>query len=224
MPARGRLPTLKAFILEKCSQGAEAYGLITQLKAALLPEESRKLELPTVAQQLEEALAAREALLQESANQPGASASTIVSALLKERSMLVNAAGRPSDNSISSNPDGEMPLPSAFASEAAILKSAEFRAVCVALASTDTSTLDGAREALLHGFNGKCVLTVRTLCSTTRMGDPVARRHPTLGILNGLRSARIDYFNFSLRVNLLTKQVPFRMTKYHFATVQRGSH
>lgn len=218
--AFGRMPTLRTFVLDKCAQGAEAYGLISQLKAALLPEESRKLELSTVTQQLEEALAARHALLQENANRPGATASTIVAALLKERSMLASATGKSSDSAgVSYGLEGDMPLPSVSASEAAILKSSEFRAICTALASIDVSTLDGAREALLSGFNGKCVVAVRTLCSTARMGDPIAKRHPTLGILNGLRSARIDYFNFSLRVNVTTQQVPFRMTKYHFATV-----
>lgn len=220
MLASGRMPTLKKFILDKCAQGAEAYGLISQLKAALLPEECKKLELSTVAQQLEEALATRLALLQENANQPGATASTIVAALLKERSMLVSATGKSSEGSSGGHgQEGDMPLPNATASEAAILKSPEFRAVCTALSSIDVSTLDGAREALLCGFNGKCVVAVRTLCSTARMGDPIAKRHPALGILNGLRSARIDYFNFSLRVNLATQQVPFRMTKYYFATV-----
>ena len=54
-------------------------------------------------------------------------------------------------------------------------------------APLDVATESGARSALAAGFATECVIAVRVLLSATKAGDPVATRHPMLGLLDKLR-------------------------------------
>lgn len=218
-PCGCRMPTLKRYILDRSEQNSEAYSLTMQLKNALLPEESRKLDLALVASQLEEALKSREAVLREVAAQPNSTAVSIVAALLRERAAVLETVGRSSQRA----EDGssvESSMPDALASEAAFVKSREFRSLCQTIDSIDLSTLDGLRLALDAGFDGNCVVAVRALCATSRGPDPIVKGHRILRVLNDIRSARVDYFNYVLRVDRDSGIVEPPMLEYAFASTQ----
>lgn len=219
VPVLARMPTLKRYILDRSEHGSEAFGLVMQLKGALLPDESRKLDLALVAVQLEEALKSREAVLREVAAQPQATASTIVSSLLRERAAVLETVGR-SGRRPEDGGSAEGGVPDALASEAAFVKSGEFRALCQTIESLDLSTLDGLRLALDAGFDGHCVVAVRTLCATSRGPDPIVRGHRILRMLNDIRSARVDYFNYVLRIDQVSGVVEPAMLEYSFASGQ----
>lgn len=210
---------MNSYVLDRSEHGSEAYGLIMQLKGALLPEESRKLDLALVAVQLEEALKSREAILREVAARPGATATIIVAALLRERAAVLETVGRSGRRAEDGNA-AEGGVPDALASEAAFVKSREFRALCQTIESIDLSTLDGLRLALDAGFDGNCVVAVRTLCATSKGPDPIVKGHRVLRVLNDIRSARIDYFNYVLRVDRDSGVVELPVLEYMFASTQ----
>lgn len=167
---------------------------------------------------IEASLLARTPALEEAADKEGATAASIVAALIHEVSTL--RRGSTSKSSVD-DPSAEERL-SSFAPadaelEAAISQSPAFKRVCRVLSDIDLKADHGPRDAIAAGFDGACVLSVRTLISQSRYGDPVAKRHPCLGVLNDFRPSLPGYFNFMLRADASTGLVPRKLSKYRFA-------
>ena len=179
-----------------------------------MPEQS-SLDLVDVLSDLEAKLSDRGRCLTEALGKPGANAATVVKALLDEL-QRVKSGGAPPDGGLDSS---SAPEPHEDQVLAAISgrHSGPFRSITTALAALDLQDPKGQIDALAVGFDGDCVLAVKTLLSRSPSGDRNAGRHPTLGILTKLRQYRLNYFNWHLRVNENTGEVPMRMREYSLA-------
>ena len=206
--------TLANYVLERSRDFREAYSLTRRLRTKFLPE-TVALDLVDVIDQLETSLSDRRSVLQEAAAKPGSTAASIATALLDEITRIESSAppGRSDPEASGGHIDEDSVLLSLTGT-----KSAAFRAMTNSLAGIDTSVVDGRRDALAVGFDGDCVLAVRVLMSTKEDGDPLSRRHATLGALNELRQHRLAYFDYCLRLNVESGTVPKRMLKYSLAS------
>lgn len=214
-----RCPTLQRFVLNRCRSKAEAVDLISQLKSGLLPSESRSLETLSVLGLIESALHARTPALEEASDKEGATAASVVVSLIHEVSSLRRGTiSKP----LAENPFSDEQLisvaPADAELEAAISQSPAFKRVCRSLDSVDLRLDYGPRDAIAVGFDGTCVLSIRTLISQSRSGDPVAKRHPSLGLLNDLRPSLPAYLNWMIRADTSTGEIPRKLAKYRFAT------
>lgn len=217
-PHSFRCPTLQRFILSRCRSKAEAVDLISQLKSGLLPSESRSLETLSVVGLIESSLFARIPALDEASNKDESTAASIVVSLIHEVSSL--RRGTTSKSSTDDHFSDERLTsiaPADVELEAAISQSPAFKRMCRSLESVDLQLDHGPRDAIAAGFDGECVLAIRTLISQSRSGDPVAKRHPSLGLLNDLRPSLPAYFNWMIRVDITTGEVPRKFAKYRFA-------
>ncbi|KAL3894355.1 MAG: hypothetical protein SGPRY_013833, partial [Prymnesium sp.] len=178
-------PTLQLFVLSRVeSSHSAAMALLLQLKARLLPSEMRSLEAVVVLDQLEQALASYyRPSLDAAANDPGASATSIVAALLREVAAIRRsgvgggAASKDSEEDESYGADAAAHLSlSDDALAAAISRSVSFRRVVSLVSAINMDSQDGSRLMLTHGFDGDCIIAVRVLVSTSRGGDPIAKR------------------------------------------------
>jgi len=89
--ARGLRITLAGYVLERSRDFREAYSLTRRLRIRFLPA-TTSLDLVDVVDQLEAALSNRRSVLQEAAAKPGATASSIVTALLDEINRIESSA------------------------------------------------------------------------------------------------------------------------------------
>ena len=206
--------TLAGYVLERSRDLREAYSLIRRLRAKFLPD-TRALDLVDVVDQLETALSDRRSVLQEASAKPGATAASITTALLDEISRIESSAPPGSADPAASG--GHTDEDSILLSLTGA-KSAAFRAITNSLAGLDTTVAAGRRDALATAFDGDCVVAVRVLLSAKEDGDPLSRRHATLGALNELRQHRLAYFDYCLRLNVESGAIPGRMLKYSLAS------
>lgn len=186
---------------------------------SFLAKESRSLETLSVLSLIESALHARIPALEEAADKEGATAASVLVSLIHEVSSLRRGSTtKPASDEPISDERLASVGPADAELEAAISQSPSFKRICRALDSIDLRADHGPRDAIAAGFDGTCVLSVRTLLSQSRFGDPVAKRHPSLGLLNDLRPSLPAYFNWMIRADMSTGDIPRKLAKYRFAT------
>lgn len=218
-PPGFRMPTFKQAILDRCHTSMEGIGFLSQLKSALLAREGQGLDLALAAPQIEAALEERIALVRRLSANAEATAVSIVTALSKELGRSNSGRSRGLSATEEGPLDEVQPMGEAIRQA---LQEEPFSALIRAVAAQDLSSVRGKRNALAAGFNGECILSVRVLCSFSKMGDPVRNQDSTrtLARLNDLRPDRCEYFNYVLRVEVDQPVVPERMMRYTFATLQ----
>lgn len=168
----GSVPLCAQHILSACGSTLEAHGHLTRLANALV---SGSVNRPLVEwiQPLEGALKQREATLEEASGEPGATAASVVGTVLQEaKSHRSRKPGDTGDEGDSLRED---------AIEAALLSPA-FKALTQSLRGADVSTKQGVREVIAKGFDGKCVLAVRSLCGTKQATSFDLHKTPSLGV------------------------------------------
>lgn len=121
-------------------------------------------------------LADRQPTLQEASQQPGASGSSVVAALLQDSRTVSQVIDLWSNN-------GEAEAKSALGAHAYehAFNAPAFRDISQELRRLDTSTMKVKIEAISLGFDGRCPLVVRVLCDRK-----LPCKHPTLVQLNDL--------------------------------------
>lgn len=179
-----RAPTIHTYIVELSSSNQQAAGLITRLGHALLSE-ARAVALSDLFEPLEKDLASnRISVLSDAAGQPGATAVTVVDAVLRG---LHEAKQSTSGQQL----EGEAPLAtsavvSAFNQEA-------FRRVARLVAASDVITEEGRRETIGAGFDGECMLSVRTLLAPRAS---LCKSNETLAVLQDMHPHLPAYLTF----------------------------
>lgn len=192
---------MHTFIISKCAVAAEAPGLPSRLAKALLKEgESPSAVDNTLA--LEGELRQRAALLREEAAKEGASARSIVEAVMKDRPAPIL------DRGLGAGEEGlDAVALSLRAIEAAVLRPA-FRALALAVRNAGSGSKREKITALACGFDGKCPIALRALCTNKPIG-----RHPTLLQLFDLRGYIPDYLEWALTANI-DGEVPARLLDF----------
>lgn len=212
-----RMPVFRTAILSRCQSSLEGLGFFSQIRSAIMARESQGLDLALIAPQVEAVLASRQAVIDRLTAAPGVTAVSLVTALTQElgRSTVQRMGSLPRTEEAT---EDEAPPSSDALLQA--LQSQSFAELISTVASQDLQTVPGKRSALAAGFNGMCVIAVRVLCSSAKLGDPIRNhdRTRTLSRLNDLRPDRFDYFNYMLRLDISTAVVPERMMRYSFAS------
>ena len=223
-PSFRRRPNLDRFVISKSRDNQTALSCIRRLRVELLETEKKDLDLVEVLDGpdgFERRLYDRRNILAEAEGKTGATAESITAALLDElRKLRASGANVPP----SAGGDGA-PAPLDESRLVAVLTgsdNATFRTITTSLSSLDLSTPTGQRDALTLGYDGKCVVTVRVLFSTSENGDvTLVRRHATLSQFNELRQHRAAYFTWHLRVSK-DMTVSDRMERYSIASMLEG--
>lgn len=186
---------------------SDTIAFINQLGQVLV-EGGAALTTAELIRPLEDALSDRWlSVLDEATNAPGATASSVVKAILKDKPTGGAGGSAQRDGPLD---EQEKVEPSINAIELAITK-APFRAVAAALRGIDTSTATGRLDGIAEGFRGECVLAVRALLTPR----PLHSKNETLALLTDLHKYLGDYFTYVLAADG-TGQVPARMQKYSF--------
>lgn len=203
-------------VLAHAADGREAHGLIRRLHIELLPSIKAALPLESVIGEIEEELHDRAAAINQFYAEPGATASTVVTKLLQERSKTTPSA---------QTPDLRPGAPIEAAREAIERRlsgsqSQPFREMKALVEKADILTEAGQRDALAAGFDGRVPLAVRVLTSTREEGDVHVKFDPVFSTLSDLRSELLNYFNYLYRVQIegtppnVVVEVPKRMKPY----------
>ena len=181
-----------------------------------MPHEQRALDLLTVLSPLEENLFGRATALNQLTSKAGSTAASVVAELLSEISVARAPAGPALPAADSGAAATTSPL-SDGAFDAATNRHPPFVTMAAALSASTQSTNQGQIDTIGIGFEGSCIVAVKTLMSTTAGGDPDARKNASLRLLNSLRPVRHLYFDYVLTIDLSTGVVPPKFRGFHFA-------
>ena len=185
----------------------DSISAMKQLVQVLVPGSSA-LRLPECLPALELALQPFTAILDEAADAPGATATSVAAEVLKGRDE--SRSTRPSAPSADEDtPRGPADIDSRALETA--LATPVFRGISDAIRNCDTQTSRGKLDAIAAAFNGQCVITVRALCSKRSM----LTRNETILTLTDLRSALPEYFTWLLVADD-DGNIPDRLSKYSF--------
>ena len=202
------------------SDGAAAHALLHRLAEVLLRAEQRPsaLILPFL-EALEEQMALRQPQLQTEAAEAGATASTIVAAVIKECHVLQGgrgfAAGPPQRSTTSASEELES-IGAPLADHAIIdsFATQSFRELVNAVSLLDADSETGRRLILEAAFGSRCAIVIRLLFCAEKS---LARRHPLLGLLLNLRLHLPQYFGYCQAVDLSLQAVPERAERWMWA-------
>ena len=159
---------------------------------------------------LEEGLRLRAPEAQAAAAKAGATGTSVVQALELEARQL----GAPTLGAPRTIGGADEAIPQ-DAFEAAC-RSAVFRGIDASFKLCNLATAQGRLDALGCGFDGRCPLTLRVLMDGS---ETLARSHPTLEALRGLKPFVVDYLKYVLTVDPVTGSVPLHLL-HHFALTQ----
>lgn len=159
---------------------------------------------------VEAALAPRVAALDEFMVRPNATAHSVVEAFIAERvSANPHApAVAPPQAGAADGHSGNVEPDAAAVYRAIALE--KFRHMANDVLKEDINSRVGRFNAIAAGFDGECMLAVRTLCEGSR---PLSLKHPALARLFDLRSHLADYFTWCLTADSSGK-VPSRLATY----------
>lgn len=161
-------------------------------------------------EEVEKLLLARLAAVTEFAGRPGATAASVVDALLAERASAqaatagANGATDEGDdnNQTQSHPESDAIL--------CAINQDSFRAMAAQIAAADVDTAKGRTLAFVKGFSNQCVLSIRVLCEGSAT---LARRHNALRKLHQIRRHLPEYLSWSLAADD-KGNVPSRLADY----------
>ncbi|KAL3918050.1 MAG: hypothetical protein SGPRY_006157 [Prymnesium sp.] len=196
----GRSPTVHKYIVSMCHSAAEAPGLISRLCKRLLSEGSH-LSLLDGVLALESPLYDRIAILEEAISQPHATAYTVVEAILKEKPAEASEGVERPGAGIEGDSLSRVSL------EAAAMRLA-FRELAKALHDAGADTLREKIQSLAIGFDGRCPIAIRALCSKR-----IVSKHPVLISLFDLRAYIPEYLTWALTANT-AGVIPARLSRY----------
>ena len=222
LPVR-RAPVLTRYVIALCSDGSAAHAELNRLANGLLKGARANALLLPVLVQLEEQAALRQAEFQVEAAQPGATATSIVSAVLAEAAVVAggsigsSSAGATTGAAQAAQGAQDVQRASSPLSDKAIsdaLMGAGFRNLVVAASTLDTTTEIGRRGVLEAAFSSGCAIVIRVLL----LGEKtLARRHPMFGVLFNLRCYLPHYFGYCQAVDTGTTMVPKRAESWIWA-------
>ena len=205
-----RFPNIKAHILDLSSNKTEAYGVCNKVRVSLLTGASASLDtaLGLCLEDIEVLLGTHLALVTPAAAKVGATATTVMDALIHA---LVTIRRGHGSGSLASASGASNPLSSAAPPAAsndaveAVLVGQPHQALVLSLSKCDLATESGRRDAFTAGFDPNHIYAVRAL---TFGEDKVTRRDDALGKLGQLRPFLVEYTNYCLRVDFATGEIP----------------
>ena len=161
---------------------------------------------------LETLLGRHLAILQPAAALPGATAMSVIDALITSLTTIRRGVTSASTGGVSSAPGGGGSMPSAASGGTAnndaveaVLTSPAHQTLITKLEACDLTTEAGRRDGFTAGFSPDHVYSVRAL---TYGEANVVRRDAALAKLGELRPYLIEYTNYCLRVDLTTGLIP----------------
>jgi hypothetical protein len=219
-PSRLRCPTIQNFILGRTPRAGEAYALVLMAVRALLPRmDTKDTPLVEMTAELERVLFSKQAALQAAANEAGATASTIVGAVIRETGALRSAAAAavPGTTSLTLGSGAPASIGGDAIEEA--LSSSAYVTFRDAVAKCDLLSASGRREAFEAATGGDCILLTRMIM----FGETaLAKRHGSLGTLLYLRAFLSEWFTYSVAVDS-SGGIPLALAKWSITpTDSRG--
>lgn len=196
-------PLLQRAILHRDASPEVSYGLLQRLRREFIAgSDASSLRLDEVIDQIESALGEHENSIGEALSTAGATPTSVVEHLISERRCLRDTDAAPGGNrGLRENTFSELlPLRDVIHRHVVGPESATLRDMYEEILKCDVSTMEGKRSAIACAFDSACVLGARVVLNPTPDGSPVATRHDSLRILNGVRPALRDYLNCALRV------------------------
>ena len=183
-------------MLSRTPRAGEAYALILMAVRALLPRlDAKETPLVEMAAELERVFYSKQASLAAAAGEPGATASSIMSALIRETGALRGAAaaaaagtGAPSLGGSAIGAGGGDAIEEALSSAAYV----NFKTT---LAACDLQSATGRRAGFEAASTSDCVLTTRMLL----FGEvALSKRHEALDTLLRLRVFLSEWFTYNV--------------------------
>ena len=217
-------PLIDTYVVSMGSDAQSNYGLIQRLRTSLTPGD-RDLSLVDAMPNLHRELMRRLSTLQTAAAKPGATASTVMTAICDEAQALAtgaNSTGQPQAAGASSLASGPISACALRDEDFTMhVLSLGFKAIESSLIGLHMGIASSRRDGIAAGFNGAVPLAVRILLSTSENGDERAKRNATLNTLNGLRPFRSEYFDYMLAVNVATGVVDPQIAKFYSIAAAR---
>ena len=152
-------------------------------------------------------------LFAAAASKASATPSGIVEEVVADVHILLGGRDRDCDGSVAlPESAGTPPLRDDAIRDA--VTTAQFRSFITAAAGEDTTSVEGRRKVLEYALTEAMPLNARVVC----YGEAsVIKRHPALGVLNGLRGELGGYLGYCQAVEPTTGAVPDRATAWNFA-------
>ena len=200
-----RSPLLHSLVISNSASNSEAYGATRRLAALVDGDASEPLcpQLPS----LEEGLRVRLAEARDAAAKPGANGGSVIRALEAEARCLGVSRGAGDKRELGADAVPQDALEKAG-------RSPVFRQVLQVVQGGSLTTAARRIAALGSAFDGKSPLTARMLMDGS---ETMAKRHPLLQTLFGLRPFVSEYLEYALTVDVGTGLVPPHLARFTLA-------
>ena len=208
-----RAPTLSRYIVDMAGDNQTAATRIVLFGNAVLPSPEQSQALLVRLPILESKALLRAHVFAQLAAVPNADGASILAAIINEASVFSKTGS--SDGVSGGNPAipvvGSTPSAIRDGQLEAVFMSSAFRRAMMSISVRDLTLTVPRREVIADALTSGSGLFARALFDET---ESLARRHPTLGIVYGVRGELGAYYAYTQCVDIVTGLVPQRLSEW----------